>query len=94
MLDVMHGNTININNIKTRNMSDMINELQFFNFIIKDSHLKWGGIHLENTYEDVTECVDSEITINKLQLNYKTYCDPRMNQRQTLFFIKNLVQLI
>ncbi len=94
MLDVMHGNTMNINNIKTRNMSDMTNELQFFNFIIKDNHLKWGGIHLENTYEDVTECIDSEITTNKLQHNYKTYCDPRMNHRQTLFFIKNLVQLL
>ena len=41
-----------------------------------------GGIHLESTPEDVTECVGSKldnVSDNNLDKNYKTACDPRLN---------------
>lgn len=84
--DPMHGNTIKTDNgIKTRNFEFIKDEI--FNFI--DIHNKYnsipGGIHLEMTGQNVTECIGSNIqNENDLKINYLSQCDPRLNSVQSL----------
>lgn len=72
--------------IKTRRFSDILSELQQALQIHRahDSYL--GGMHLELTGEPVTECVGGAegLTEEDLALNYTTYCDPRLNEKQSL----------
>jgi 3-deoxy-7-phosphoheptulonate synthase len=44
-----------------------------------------GGLHLETTPDDVTECVNDESSVDELGEVYTTFCDPRLNPRQALF---------
>ena len=72
--------------IKTRRFSDILSELQQALQIHQahDSYL--GGMHLELTGEAVTECVGGAegLTEEDLSLNYATFCDPRLNEKQAL----------
>lgn len=54
--------------------------------IHKDHGSFLGGVHLELTGDAVTECVGGagRLTDNDLGLNYTTYCDPRLNEKQAL----------
>lgn len=85
--DVMHGNTITINGIKTRKFDDVKDEI--INFF--DIHKKMGsiaaGIHLELTSDNVTECIGgsiNEINCDELSKNYLSLCDPRLNHDQSI----------
>ena len=72
--------------IKTRRFADILSELHQALQIHEahDSYL--GGMHLELTGEAVTECVGGaeELTEQDLSLNYATFCDPRLNEKQAL----------
>ncbi|SZF02825.1 unnamed protein product [Blumeria hordei] len=93
--DPMHGNAVSTaTGVKTRQFSDIFSELQQAFEIHKDQGSYLGGIHLELTGDMVTECTGgSEGLIDEdLSLNYTSFCDPRLNEHQTLemgFLIAN-----
>jgi len=86
--DPMHGNVEKSSSgYKTRDFDNILREVKQF-FSIHDSEgTIAGGIHLEMTGEDVTECTGSQscaITADDLSSRYHTQCDPRLNANQAL----------
>lgn len=82
--DPMHGNTIKSNGVKTRHFSSILNEIKQFFAICEDCGVYAGGLHLEMTQEDVSECIGGSVTKEGLMKNYSTQCDPRLNATQAL----------
>jgi len=85
--DPVHGNTYKTTNgFKTRDFDRIRSELRAFFDVHDDMGTHPGGVHLEMTGEDVTECVGgiSHVTEESLSERYKTYCDPRLNGAQAL----------
>lgn len=72
--------------IKTRRFTDILSELQQALQIHKVHSSYLGGVHLELTGEAVTECVGGAGGLKEedLSLNYTTFCDPRLNEKQAL----------
>ena len=85
--DPMHGNTFEASSgYKTRRFDDVISEVQGF-FDVHRALGTWpGGVHVELTGDDVTECVGGgdEIFVDDLHQRYETACDPRLNRSQSL----------
>jgi 3-deoxy-7-phosphoheptulonate synthase len=87
--DPMHGNTYTLDGIKTRSMRDVMHELEDFFDIHDEMGTFPGGIHLEMTSDDVSECIDVRQNTS-LSRKYTTACDPRLNANQALeiaFFV-------
>ena len=85
--DPMHGNTIKSNTgYKTRPVSNIFSEIQKFFAIHRSLGSYPGGIHLEMTGSDVTECMGGlqQITDKDLKNRYHTFCDPRLNASQSI----------
>jgi 3-deoxy-7-phosphoheptulonate synthase len=86
--DPMHGNVEKANNgYKTRDFANILSEVQQFFQIHKAQGSVAGGIHLEMTGQDVTECTGStsaNISVADLNSRYHTQCDPRLNADQSL----------
>jgi len=85
--DPMHGNTIKASNdYKTREFDNVVKEVKNFFDIHKSEGTIAGGIHLEMTGKDVTECVGGgqNILEKDLSSRYHTHCDPRLNASQAL----------
>lgn len=85
--DPMHGNTIKSSSgYKTRPFDAVINEVQQFFKIIREQGAYPGGIHLEMTGQNVTECTGGMAKIEEENLadRYHTQCDPRLNAEQAL----------
>ena len=85
--DPMHGNTFATEDgIKTREFNDILFEIRKTFEIHRDMKTILGGIHLEMTGEDVTECIGGAngLSTNGLKNNYKSFCDPRLNYEQSL----------
>ncbi|GJZ48880.1 phospho-2-dehydro-3-deoxyheptonate aldolase 2, chloroplastic-like protein [Tanacetum coccineum] len=85
--DPMHGNTIKAPvGLKTRSFDAIRAEVSAF-FDVHDQEGSYpGGVHLEMTGQNVTECVGGArtITYNDLSSRYHTHCDPRLNASQSL----------
>lgn len=85
--DPMHGNTFEASSgYKTRRFDDVIEEVQGF-FDVHRALGTWpGGVHVELTGDDVTECVGGgeELTDADLANRYESVCDPRLNRVQSL----------
>jgi len=85
--DPMHGNTITTsNNIKTRRFDDILAEVRGF-FGVHAAEATWaGGVHVEMTGQDVTECTGGAHRLTEANLGerYETFCDPRLNAEQSL----------
>jgi 3-deoxy-7-phosphoheptulonate synthase len=85
--DPMHGNTFEASSgYKTRRFDDVIEEVQGF-FDVHRSLGTWpGGVHVELTGDDVTECVGGGEEIDEAGLanRYESVCDPRLNRVQSL----------
>ncbi|MET0491206.1 MAG: class II 3-deoxy-7-phosphoheptulonate synthase [Acidimicrobiales bacterium] len=82
--DPMHGNTYTSGERKTRHFDDICREIEGF-FTAHRSVGTWpGGIHLELTGEDVTECLGGGDHVSELDRRYETMCDPRLNAGQSL----------
>ncbi len=85
--DPMHGNTVKADSgYKTRPFDYILSEVQNFFAVHRAEGTHPGGIHLEMTGQDVTECTGGaqEITDHKLAERYHTHCDPRLNASQAL----------
>jgi len=86
--DPMHGNTIKTETgYKTREFESILSEVKQFFQIHKAEGSIAGGIHLEMTGQNVTECTgsqSSQITTDTLSDRYHTQCDPRLNANQAL----------
>jgi 3-deoxy-7-phosphoheptulonate synthase len=85
--DPMHGNTFEASSgYKTRRFGDVIEEVQGF-FDVHRSLGTWpGGLHVELTGDDVTECIGGgeELLEAGLSERYESVCDPRLNRVQSL----------
>lgn len=95
--DPMHGNTYESGTYKkTRNFEDIANEMRSFYQIHQAEGTIAGGVHLELTGDNVTECIGGrrKICENDLQLNYQTNCDPRLNAEQAVEFAFELAKLL
>jgi 3-deoxy-7-phosphoheptulonate synthase len=85
--DPMHGNTIKSSSgYKTRPFDRILAEVRSFFAVHKAEGTHAGGIHVEMTGQDVTECTGGAqaITDATLKDRYHTYCDPRLNAQQSL----------
>jgi 3-deoxy-7-phosphoheptulonate synthase len=85
--DPMHGNTFtNAGGYKTRRFEDIMAELHGFFACCEAADVHPGGLHVELTGEDVTECLggSDEVLEAHLESRYETMCDPRLNARQSL----------
>ncbi|MGA2829351.1 MAG: 3-deoxy-7-phosphoheptulonate synthase class II [Streptosporangiaceae bacterium] len=85
--DPMHGNTIEAaSGHKTRHFDDVVDEVAGFFEVHRALGTHPGGIHIEFTGDDVTECVGGgqHITESDLSRRYETACDPRLNRSQSL----------
>ncbi|WP_392508325.1 class II 3-deoxy-7-phosphoheptulonate synthase [Naumannella halotolerans] len=85
--DPMHGNTFEAaNGYKTRDFNDVMDEVNGF-FDVHDQLGTWpGGVHIELTGDDVTECVGGADALAETDLGdrYESLCDPRLNRNQSL----------
>lgn len=84
--DPMHGNTITSGGYKTRPVEQVLKEMKQFFQVHKTEGTYAGGVHLEMTGKNVTECLGGSLTITEenLQSRYHTHCDPRLNADQAL----------
>ena len=85
--DPMHGNTVSAQGgVKTRRFEAILSEVSSALKIHREEGSVLGGVHLELTGEAVTECVGGSegLTEGDLGVNYTTYCDPRLNEKQAL----------
>ncbi|TDC02144.1 phospho-2-dehydro-3-deoxyheptonate aldolase [Micromonospora fluostatini] len=85
LVDPMHGNTVTTaEGRKTRVVETIIREVTAFQFAVRAAGGTPGGLHLETTPDDVTECVDAHDATDRLGERYTTLCDPRLNPRQAV----------
>ena len=95
--DPMHGNTfVGAGGRKTRHFDHVLAEItEFFGTCRADG--TWpGGVHVELTGDDVTECLGGtdEVFEDQLELRYTTTCDPRLNGTQSLDLAFQLADLL
>ncbi|KAL8143492.1 hypothetical protein V2J09_016524 [Rumex salicifolius] len=85
--DPMHGNTIKAPcGLKTRSFDAILGEVRAFFDVHDQEGSHPGGIHLEMTGQNVTECIGGSrtVTFDDLNSRYHTHCDPRLNASQSL----------
>jgi 3-deoxy-7-phosphoheptulonate synthase len=83
----MHGNTVTLaDGRKTREFDRIADEVRVFFAVHQAEGTRAGGIHLEMTGKDVTECLGGGQSIVEADLprRYQTQCDPRLNGTQAL----------
>jgi 3-deoxy-7-phosphoheptulonate synthase len=95
--DPMHGNTFLTGaGRKTRDFRNIMAEIEGF-FAVHHAEGTWpGGVHLEITGDDVTECLGGGDNLSEEQLDtaYTTLCDPRLNARQSLDLAFHVAELM
>ena len=95
--DPMHGNTyVAPNGRKTRHFDEILREIAGFVRSCRAEGVWPGGIHVELTGDNVTECLGGadELSDADLDHRYETVCDPRLNARQSLDLAYRLAELI
>ena len=83
----MHGNTLKASNgYKTRPFDRILGEVKGFIEVAEHEGVHPGGVHLEMTGQNVTECLGGAqaLTEDDLSSRYHTHCDPRLNADQAL----------
>ena len=95
--DPMHGNTVSLAGYKTRPFDRIMGEVKNFFSIHEAEGTYAGGIHLEMTGKDVTECTGGAraLTAEGLSDRYDTACDPRLNAEQAIelaFLVADLLK--
>ena len=92
----MHGNTFTADDgRKTRHFDDVLGEIHGF-FVHRPDGTWPGGVHVELTGDNVTECLGGveDIGEDHLDLRYTTTCDPRLNGRQSLDLAFRVAELL
>lgn len=94
--DPMHGNTITAGGYKTRPFDRILKEVESFFAIHRAEGSHPGGIHVEMTGKNVTECTGGARAISAEDLHdrYHTHCDPRLNADQALELAFLLAELL
>jgi 3-deoxy-7-phosphoheptulonate synthase len=95
--DPMHGNTFTSDGgRKTRRFDDILAELRSFFAVHRGAGTWPGGVHVELTGDNVTECLGGaeEIFEDDLDQRYTTTCDPRLNARQSLDLAFRIAELL
>ncbi len=95
--DPMHGNTVSLNSYKTRPFDKILSEVEDFFAVHRAEGTHAGGVHVEMTGKNVTECTGGAraISADDLSDRYHTHCDPRLNAEQALelaFLIAELLK--
>ncbi len=85
VVDPMHGNPKSDDlGVKTRFFGDILRECEIFVAVCRAEGAHPGGVHLEMTGKNVTECLGGADRVEDLSCNYRTLCDPRLNASQAL----------
>jgi 3-deoxy-7-phosphoheptulonate synthase len=95
--DPMHANMFKTpSGVKTRHFDAIVAEIEAFVGVCRAEGVSPGGIHLEYTGEDVTECLGGSEAVSEEQLShrYETLCDPRLNARQSLDLAFSVAELL
>ena len=95
--DPMHANTfLTGNGIKTRRYEDILDEIKGFFAVHRQAGTFPGGVHLELTADEVTECLGGgdAVSDDQLDVSYRTLCDPRLNGHQSLELAFELGELL
>ncbi len=85
--DPMHGNTVKTRTgKKTRHFQSILSEIMQSIDVHEELNSVFGGIHIELTAENVTECLGgaSGVTVDNLDIAYESLCDPRLNYEQAM----------
>jgi 3-deoxy-7-phosphoheptulonate synthase len=97
MSDPMHANVFKTDDgVKTRRFDDVMAEIEGFFAACRRERVWPGGVHLEFTGEDVTECLGGGEAVleEQLSVRYRTLCDPRLNARQSLDLAFRVAELM
>ncbi len=95
--DPMHGNTFQHDSgYKTRRFEDIMRELRGFFDTCHAADVWPGGVHVELTGDNVTECLGGADAVlgEQLEQRYETMCDPRLNARQSLDLAFEVAELL
>ena len=85
LVDPMHANTVTTpDGLKTRLLETIVREVLEFQDAVRSACGVAGGLHLETTPDDVTECVTDPSDADRVGDKYTTLCDPRLNPRQAV----------
>ena len=93
----MHANIFRTaSGIKTRSFDAIMAEVEGFFEVCRAEDVWPGGVHLEFTGEDVTECLggSAEVLEEELTARYESLCDPRLNARQSLDLAFRVAELM
>ena len=95
-IDPMHGNTSMSGKRKVRRLVDIMSEIDAFFAIARAEGVAPGGLHLEMSALDVTECLGGRGpgTLDELERNWLTACDPRLNARQAIDLADHVAELL
>ena len=95
--DPMHANVFRTaSGIKTRSFDEIMGEIVAFFAVCREEGAWPGGVHLEFTGEDVTECLGGSAAVleEELTTRYESLCDPRLNARQSLDLAFRVAELM
>lgn len=88
LVDPMHGNTVTTaQGLKTRFLETVVREVRAFGCAVREAGGVAGGLHLETTPDDVTECAADASHAERVGDKYTTLCDPRLNPSQAMSVI-------
>ena len=95
-IDPMHGNTSMVGKRKVRRLPHILAEIDAFFAIARAEGVHGGGVHLEMSALDVTECLGGRgpASIDELDKNWLTACDPRLNRAQAIDLATHVAALI
>jgi 3-deoxy-7-phosphoheptulonate synthase len=95
-IDPMHGNTSMSGRRKVRRLPDILAEIDSFFAIAQAEGVHGGGVHLEMSALDVTECLGGRgpASIDELEKNWLTACDPRLNRAQAIDLAAHVAALL
>lgn len=95
-IDPMHGNTSMVGTRKVRRLADIMAEVDAFVAIARAEGVAPGGLHLEMSALDVTECLGGRgpASLDDLERNWLTACDPRLNARQAIDLAGHVAELL
>jgi 3-deoxy-7-phosphoheptulonate synthase len=95
-IDPMHGNTTMTGKRKVRRLPDILAEIDAFFTIARTEGIHGGGVHLEMSALNVTECLGGRgpASIDELDKNWLTACDPRLNRAQAIDLAAHVAALL